>query len=124
MFLQLIAEGSSKLASVPSGGAAVAAAAGGAAAGGAAAEAPKEEEKKEEGMLHAFINAVIIDKLTNVQRRRSRTRIWASVSSTKQSTSPRRCITRPNFPRKHSALVARSYIPFYDRCLWEGIRVS
>ena len=48
---QLITEGSSKLASVPSGGSggAAAPAAGGAAAGGAAAaEAPKEEEKKEE----------------------------------------------------------------------------
>jgi hypothetical protein len=45
----LIAEGSTKLASVPSGGAGGAApAAGGAAAGGAAEE--KEEEKKEEGM--------------------------------------------------------------------------
>ncbi|KAH8820331.1 putative 60S acidic ribosomal protein P2 [Xylogone sp. PMI_703] len=45
---ELIAEGSSKLASVPSGGAGGAApAAGGAAAGGAAAE-EKEEEKKEE----------------------------------------------------------------------------
>ncbi|KAK4117263.1 ribosomal protein 60S [Canariomyces notabilis] len=45
----LIAEGSAKLASVPSGGAGGAVAAGGgAAAGGAAAEAPKEEEKKEE----------------------------------------------------------------------------
>ncbi|CAI4217118.1 unnamed protein product [Parascedosporium putredinis] len=46
---ELIAEGSSKLASVPSGGAA--AASGGAAAGGAAAaetkEEPKEEEKEE-----------------------------------------------------------------------------
>ncbi|KAK4240633.1 ribosomal protein 60S [Achaetomium macrosporum] len=45
---ELIAEGSSKLASVPSGGAGAAAATGVAAAGGAAAEAPKEEEKKEE----------------------------------------------------------------------------
>ncbi|KAJ4295655.1 60S acidic ribosomal protein P2 [Collariella sp. IMI 366227] len=47
---ELIAEGSSKLASVPSGGAGAAPAAGGAAAGGAAAEAPveeKEEEKEE-----------------------------------------------------------------------------
>ncbi|GAA5964418.1 hypothetical protein JCM3765_006412 [Sporobolomyces pararoseus] len=46
---ELIAEGSSKLASVPSGGAAPAAA-GGAAAGGAAAEEKKEEkvEEKEE----------------------------------------------------------------------------
>lgn len=46
----MIAEGSSKLASVPSGGAGGAApAAGGAAAGGAVEE--KEEEKKEEGMF-------------------------------------------------------------------------
>jgi large subunit ribosomal protein LP2 len=45
---ELIAEGSSKLASVPSGGGGGAAAAGGAAAGGAAEEAPKEEAKEEE----------------------------------------------------------------------------
>lgn len=44
----MIAEGSSKLASVPSGGAASGgAASGGAAAGGAAAEEAKEEEKVE-----------------------------------------------------------------------------
>jgi large subunit ribosomal protein LP2 len=42
----LIAQGSSKLASMPSGGSAPAAA--GAPAGGAAAAAPKEEKKKEE----------------------------------------------------------------------------
>ena len=43
--VQLIAEGSQKLASVPSGGGGGgAAAAGGAAAGGAAAEAPEEEK--------------------------------------------------------------------------------
>ncbi|KAL2153971.1 hypothetical protein VTH82DRAFT_2647 [Thermothelomyces myriococcoides] len=46
---ELIAEGTQKLASVPTGGAGGgAAAAGGAAAGGGAAEAAKEEEKKEE----------------------------------------------------------------------------
>ncbi|KAK7908031.1 60S acidic ribosomal protein P2 [Apiospora marii] len=44
---ELISEGSSKLASVPSGGAG-GAASGGAAAAGGAAEAPKEEEKEEE----------------------------------------------------------------------------
>ncbi|KAK5655473.1 hypothetical protein OQA88_5744 [Cercophora sp. LCS_1] len=44
---ELIAEGSSKLASVPSGGGGAAPAAGGAAAGGAAEEA-KEEAKEEE----------------------------------------------------------------------------
>ncbi|KAI1443924.1 60s acidic ribosomal protein-domain-containing protein [Annulohypoxylon stygium] len=45
---ELIAEGSSKLASVPSGGAGGAAASGGAAAGGAAAAEEKAEEKEEE----------------------------------------------------------------------------
>ncbi|PKS11815.1 hypothetical protein jhhlp_001108 [Lomentospora prolificans] len=44
---ELISEGSTKLASVPSGGAG-GAAAGGAAAGGAAAEEAKEEAKEEE----------------------------------------------------------------------------
>ncbi|KAK4170142.1 60s acidic ribosomal protein-domain-containing protein [Cladorrhinum sp. PSN259] len=45
---ELIAEGSAKLASVPSGGAGGAAAGGGAAAAGGAAEEAKEEEKVEE----------------------------------------------------------------------------
>lgn len=45
---ELIAEGQSKLATVPSGGAAAAAPSGGAAAGGAAASGAKEEKKKEE----------------------------------------------------------------------------
>ncbi|RYP75695.1 hypothetical protein DL771_002182 [Monosporascus sp. 5C6A] len=45
---ELIAEGSSKLASVPSGGGGGAAAGGAAAGGAGAAEAPKEDEKKEE----------------------------------------------------------------------------
>jgi len=44
----LIAEGSSKLSSVPSGGAGGSAAPAAAAGGAAAAEAPKEEEKKVE----------------------------------------------------------------------------
>ncbi|WWC63740.1 ribosomal protein P2 [Kwoniella dejecticola CBS 10117] len=45
---ELIAEGSSKLASVPSGGAAPAASSGGAAAAAGGAEAAPAEEKKEE----------------------------------------------------------------------------
>ncbi|KAI0484674.1 ribosomal protein 60S [Xylariaceae sp. FL0804] len=45
---ELITEGSSKLASVPSGGAGGAPAAGGAAAGGGAAAEEKAEEKEEE----------------------------------------------------------------------------
>jgi len=54
MGVQLIAEGSTKLASVPSGGSGggAAPAAGGAAAGGAAAE--EKEEEKEEGMLYRW----------------------------------------------------------------------
>ncbi|KAI1403025.1 60s acidic ribosomal protein-domain-containing protein [Hypoxylon fuscum] len=48
---ELIAEGSGKLASVPSGGAGGGAAGGGAAAGGAAAEEEKAEEKEEEGRV-------------------------------------------------------------------------
>merc|ERR1711997_976612 len=44
---ELIAEGSKKLASVPSGGGAAAPAAAAAGGGGAAAEAPKEEKKEE-----------------------------------------------------------------------------
>lgn len=46
--LQLIAEGQTKLASVPSGGAAPAASAGAASGGAAAADAAPAEEKKEE----------------------------------------------------------------------------
>ncbi|ERS99470.1 large subunit ribosomal protein LP2 [Sporothrix schenckii 1099-18] len=45
---ELISEGSSKLASVPSGGAAAAASGGAAAGGAAAADAPAEEAKEEE----------------------------------------------------------------------------
>ncbi|KAL8387566.1 hypothetical protein RB595_009821 [Gaeumannomyces hyphopodioides] len=45
---ELIAEGSSKLASVPSGGGGGGGAAAAGGGGGAAAEAPKEEEKEEE----------------------------------------------------------------------------
>lgn len=51
---QLISEGSSKLASVPSGGAA-GAATGGAAAAGGAADAPKEEEKVEGKFTDFFV---------------------------------------------------------------------
>jgi hypothetical protein len=87
----LIAEGSTKLASVPSGGAGGAApAAGGAAAGGAAEE--KEEEKKEEGMSfpshispHTLPGIKHNTNIVTSQRRKSPTRIWASVSSTKRS---------------------------------------
>jgi hypothetical protein len=74
------------------GGAAAAPAAGGAAAGGAAAggDAPAaaEEEKKEEGTFKTQKPA-IYGKLRSLihplQRRKSPTRIWASVSSIKRT---------------------------------------
>jgi large subunit ribosomal protein LP2 len=59
----LIAEGNTKLASVPSGGGGAGGGAGGAAAGGAAAEAPKEEAK-EEGMV-AISSQTNVMSLTN-----------------------------------------------------------
>lgn len=80
--MQLIAEGSSKLASVPSGGGGGGAAAAGAAAGGAAEEAPKEEAK-EEGTYH-YRRHDLKAVLTFPQRRRSPMTTWASASSTKQ----------------------------------------
>ena len=80
--IQLIAEGSSKLASVPSGGGGGAAAAGGAAAGGAAEEAPKEEAKEEGTYLSKHLD-LFKAVLTFPQRRRSPMTTWASVSSTK-----------------------------------------
>jgi hypothetical protein len=81
----LITEGSGKLASVPSGGSGGggAAASGGAAAGGAAAAEEKAEEK-EEGISCLTI-LVIRLKLTILQKRKSPTRIWASVSSIRVS---------------------------------------
>jgi hypothetical protein len=81
--IQLIAEGSTKLASVPSGGGGGGgAAAGGAAAGGAAAEESKEEAK-EEGKNTQLVVLESRLVLTPLQRRRSPMRTWASVSSTK-----------------------------------------
>lgn len=81
----MIAEGSSKLASVPSGGSGGgggAAAAGGAASGGDAAVETKEEEK-EEGIYPKMRD--LWQKLTCVQRRKSQTRTWASDSSIRAS---------------------------------------
>ena len=66
----MIAEGSSKLSSVPSGGAAVSAGgASGAAAGGAAAAEEKAEEKKEEEKVRApsTLNKSTANHSLNVQ---------------------------------------------------------
>ncbi|KAI0521360.1 60s acidic ribosomal protein-domain-containing protein [Xylaria bambusicola] len=65
---ELIAEGSSKLASVPSGGAGGAPAAGGAAAGGAAAAEEKAEEK-EEGTLMLSPRCVVGPRYANNHNR-------------------------------------------------------
>ena len=82
------------------GGAAPAAgAASGGAAGAAEADAPAAEEKKEEGAsAHTNIQVRPRTWLTNQQRRRSQTRTWASVSSTKRTTS----------------------LPFFEICLLRG----
>lgn len=77
------------LLNVGSGGSAAAAPTGGA-AGGAAADvpvAPPEEEKKEEGKLswapypQGSLFCILINN--RPQRKRNRTRTWASVSSTR-----------------------------------------
>ena len=68
----MIAEGSSKLASVPSGGAAPAASSGGAAAAGGAAE-PAAEEKKEEAKEGEFPSPIpgLSDEVRESADRRS-----------------------------------------------------
>lgn len=73
------------LLNVGSGGGAATVSSGGApAAGGAAApEAPKEEEKKEEGRTPRFVLFRLKLKLTISQRRKSQTKTWVSVFSTK-----------------------------------------
>lgn len=86
---QLITEGSSKLASVPSGGggggAAAPTASGGAAPAAAAVE--EKEEEKEVRARDALIPITTFSRsriLTSLPNYRSPTRIWASVSSTKR----------------------------------------
>ena len=77
------------LLNVGSGGGAAAAApaAGGAATAGgaAAADEPAEEEKKEEGKQDSNDARI---QLTHSQKRKSQTRTWASVYSTRQHLSP------------------------------------
>lgn len=97
------------------GAAAAAPAAGGAAAGGAADAAPAEEAKEEGAYsLSKFANAGIgcVRKeitVTNVflQRRKSPTRTWVSVSSTKRSISflPLFPLRLFKFERKESPLL-------------------
>ena len=72
---------------IGSGSGAAAPAGGAAAAGGAAEAAPAAEEKKEEGKSHApgKLRGFVADK--SLQRRRSPTRTWASVCSTKRLLS-------------------------------------
>lgn len=85
----MIAEGSAKLASVPSGGggggAAAPTASGGAAPAAAAVE--EKEEEKEVRARDALIPITTFSRsriLTGLPNYRSPTRIWALVSSTKQ----------------------------------------
>lgn len=84
--LQLIAEGQTKLASVPSGGAAPAASAG-AAAGGAAAEAAPAEEKKEEAK-EEYVSRIFASICSRPDYPfLGPTTTWASVFSTKRLAS-------------------------------------
>lgn len=85
----MIAEGSSKLASVPSGGSGggAAPAAGGAASGGAAAE-EKEEEKKEEGMLRLLSLCWISTNVKNREGGIRRGYGFRSLRLSSQHTSP------------------------------------
>ena len=74
------------------GGAAAAAPTGGASGAAATAEAPaeKEEEKKEEGRIAHIFGVSVLKReiLTYVlQRRKSPTRIWGSVFSTRRAFS-------------------------------------
>lgn len=82
----MIAEGSKKLASVPSGGSGGGAPSGGAATGGGApaAEAKVEEKEEEKEVGAAHLSTEQNRSLTR-SLSRSLTRIWVSVSSTKQS---------------------------------------
>ena len=85
--LQLITEGSGKLASVPAGGAAPAASAGGGAAAGGAAAEEKKEEKVEEKVRPCSMRK---DSDTDEANRRSLTTTWASVSSIRRCNAATR----------------------------------
>jgi hypothetical protein len=69
------------------GGAAAAPAAGGAAAGGADTAEETKEEEKEEGTKYAASPSILKDHTDIIQPRRSQTRIWVSVFSTKRASS-------------------------------------
>lgn len=113
---QLIAEGSSKLASVPSGGGGGGAvSSGGAAAGGggAAVEEKVEEKKEEEKVSRAVTCRARVVLISRVLRnRRSPTRTWASVSSIKSLRHLYHCARR---------LLSRVYL---QRLLVCGLHIS
>jgi hypothetical protein len=71
------------LLNVGSGGGAAPAAAGGAAAGGDAPAAEEAKEEKEEGTLYQLLYQRIFTDIVP-QRRKSQTKTWASVCSTKR----------------------------------------
>lgn len=79
----MIAEGASKLSSVPSGGAVASSGGSAAAASGGAAPAAAAEEKKEE-KAEEKASSLLLQDIHNPKRyfRRSPTMTWASVSST------------------------------------------
>jgi 60s Acidic ribosomal protein len=87
MLLQLIAEGSTKLASVPSGGSGASSGGAPAATGGAPAaeEKPEEKEEEKEVRVHALLGSGLRQKIVGTNTlcyRRNPTKIWVSVFST------------------------------------------
>lgn len=101
---------------VGSGGGAAAPAAGGAAAGGDAA-APAEEEKEEGASSDSLSFALLLRRIADYfsQRRRSPTRIWASVSSTKESNL-RECF----LASLYFSCMASGFTQSIDHTGWRG----
>lgn len=81
----MIAEGSTKLASVPTGGSGGGGGSGGAAASGGAAPEAKEEEKEEEKEVHNPPSQAVLERKFANEFHRSPRRTWVSVSLTKRS---------------------------------------
>ena len=108
------------LSAVGSGGGAAAPAAGGAAAAGAAPEEAKEEAKEEGTYLRNCI--LVFTTLTFPQRRRSPTRTWASVSSTKHPTTiaKKKVAALWAFPRNPDDLCAYMRRASHDHCSGGG----
>ena len=116
---ELIAEGSSKLASVPSGGGgggggAVAVSGGGGGAAAAAAEEKKEEKEEEKVCFFVFVLFLFLFMLLSFYRR-SRMTIWALVFSIKVDphwldiTCCDISVTHSHLPSESMCWISRNY---------------